>query len=119
MSNNITVIIPIHELSDNLEDYLKKSVLSVAEQTTLPTELLIVSAKNKELKTFLNKFDFGAVKDITRSVENDNEDTSFQSQINYGVNESNTPYFTFLEYDDELSKIWIKNGGAKKINIYY
>ena len=95
MSNNITVIIPIHELSDNLEDYLKKSVLSVAEQTTLPTELLIVSAKNKELKTFLNKFDFGAVKDITRIVENDNEDTSFQSQINYGVNESNTPYFTF------------------------
>ena len=117
MSNNITVIIPIHELSDNLEDYLKKSVLSVAEQTTLPTELLIVSAKNKELKTFLNKFDFGAVKDITRIVENDNEDTSFQSQINYGVNESNTPYFTFLEYDDELSKIWIKNG-KEYINHY-
>ena len=73
--------------------------------------------KNKELKTFLNKFDFGAVKDITRIVENDNEDTSFQSQINYGVNESNTPYFTFLEYDDELSKIWIKNG-KEYINHY-
>ena len=58
MSNNITVIIPIHELSDNLEDYLKKSVLSVAEQTTLPTELLIVSAKNKVYFTYIRYFSY-------------------------------------------------------------
>ena len=110
MSSNITVIIPVHKLSDDLENYLKKSVLSVAEQTTLPTELLVVSAKDKKLKTFLEGFDFGTIKEITRIVENENKDTSFQSQINYGVKESTTDYFTFLEYDDELSKIWVKNG---------
>ena len=52
----------------------------------------------------------GAIKDIVRVVTNESDDTSFQTQINYGVSQTTTDYFTFLEYDDELSKIWISNG---------
>ena len=110
MSSNITVIIPIHEVQDNLETYLQKALNSVAEQTTLPSEVLIVSSEDKKLNTLLNNFDFGTVKDIVRVVTNESDDTSFQTQINYGVSQITTDYFTFLEYDDELSKIWITNG---------
>ena len=109
MSTNITVILPIHEVQSNLENYLKRSIESVSTQKLLPTELLIVRSNNKELKTFLENFDFGDVKSITRIVENKNDNFSFQSQINYGVSECNTEYFTFVEYDDELSQIWLKN----------
>jgi GT2 family glycosyltransferase len=30
--------------------------------------------------------------------------------LNFGVEKSSGDYFTFVEYDDELSPIWIKNG---------
>lgn len=107
--SNITVILPIHEVQNNMESLLKRSVDSVANQKNKPFELLIVRSKNEELKNFLDSFDFGNIKDITRIVENDGN-TSFQSQLNYGIGEIKTPYFTFLEYDDELSSIWLQYG---------
>ena len=107
--SNITVIIPVHEVQNNMSDLLKKSVNSVANQNTKPKELLIVHSTNEELKKFLSEFDFGETKDYVRLVENDG-DTSFQGQINYGVENTTTPYFTFLEYDDELSSVWLESG---------
>ena len=117
MASNITVILPIHELQDNLKDYLPNAINSVASQQTLPDELLIVRSNNKKLKTFLDKFDFGSLKDITKVIENKTGNFDFASQINYGVSECNTKYFTFLEFDDELSQIWIKNS-VKYIDAY-
>ena len=82
MTNNITVIIPIHEVQENLDKYLKNALLSVEQQTLEPSEVLIVRSKDKKLKTFLDDFDFGGVKDKIRVVENKSKDTSFQSQMN-------------------------------------
>ena len=117
MANDITVIIPIHEVQDNLDNFLKNALLSVEQQTLLPKEVLIVRSKNKDLKKLLDTFDFGNIKDITRVIENKSDDTSFQNQINVGVENVNTEFFTFLEYDDELSKIWL-NSVTTYINSY-
>jgi len=110
MSSNITVILPIHELQDQFENYFKKAINSISTQHNKPDELLIVTSNDKSLKSFLKNFDFGDVKEITRVVENTTKDFGFQSQINYGVSKCKTKFFTFLEYDDELSQIWIKKG---------
>ena len=110
MSNNITVIIPVHEMSETFSHYFPKSIESLREQKTLPQQIVVVgTTKDKELQKYLTDFDFGDLKDITTVVENDGDDTSFQSQLNYGVSQTKTEYFTFLEFDDEFSKIWIKN----------
>ena len=110
MSTNITVILPVHEVQDNTQNYLKRAIESISSQIVKPDQLLIVAAKNKELKNLLDKFDFGDISDITKVVENNTKDFSFQSQLNFGVSKCQTEYFTFLEYDDEMSQIWIKNG---------
>ena len=34
----------------------------------------------------------------------------FKPKLIMGYHKLDTDYFTFLEYDDELSKIWISNG---------
>ena len=107
--SNITVIIPVHEVQNNMSDLLKRSVDSVANQNVKPKELLIVHSNNEELKKFLGEFDFSSVKDFMRLVENEG-DTSFQGQINYGVENSTTDYFAFLEYDDEMSAVWLESG---------
>ena len=110
MDINITVILPIHRVENNIENYLKKAIESVSTQTTKPKELLIIRSDDKDLKDLLDKFDYGDIKKITRIEENITGNFDFASQLNYGVGMSKTEYFTFLEYDDEISKIWIKNG---------
>tara|TARA_Y100000589_G_scaffold60170_1_gene50964 strand:- start:691 stop:1488 length:798 start_codon:yes stop_codon:yes gene_type:complete len=112
MTNNITVIIPIHKVQKNLDKYLKNALLSVEQQTLEPSEILIVRSKDKKLKTFLDDFDFGGVKDKIRVIENKSKDTSFQNQLNFGANNVESEYFTFLEYDDELSKIWLNSANT-------
>ena len=59
---------------------------------------------------FLTDYNYGDLKEITKVVENETGEYDFQSQINYGVTKSEGDYFSFVEYDDELSPIWIKNG---------
>jgi glycosyltransferase involved in cell wall biosynthesis len=89
--------------------YLRRAVDSIVAQRTRPQELLIVRSKDEELKKLLDEFDFGDVSPLARVVENDG-DTSFQGQMNYGISQIKTEYFTFLEYDDELSLIWLSAG---------
>ena len=62
------------------------------------------------MNKFLTDYDYGDLKEITKVIENETGNYDFQSQINYGVEKSSNDYFTFVEYDDELSPIWIKNG---------
>lgn len=119
MTNNITVIIPIHKFEKNLEKYLKNALLSVKQQTLKPSQILIVRSKNKKLTTFLEEFDFGEIFNPNtddeikiKIIENKSKDTSFQNQLNFGVDNVETEYFTFLEYDDELSKIWLNSANT-------
>lgn len=107
MSQNITVILPVHKLEEEL---LVGCIKSVEQQKVKPTEFLIVTSDDKELIQFLDSYDFGDLEDITRVVENETKDYGFQSQLNYGVSQCKTTYFTFVEYDDELSPIWLKSG---------
>ena len=95
MSNNITVIIPIHKLE---EEYFNGCIQSIKNQRTKPEQVLIVRSNDEELK------------ETTKVIHNETGNYDFQSQINYGVDQCDTEYFTFVEYDDELSPIWIKNG---------
>ena len=102
MSTNITVILPVHEIQENIENYLKKSIESVSNQLVKPDELLIVRSNNKELKELLNKVDFGEIKKIVRIIENPTKDYGFPSQINYGVSECKTEYDIVAPWNEEF-----------------
>lgn len=106
--NNITVIIPLHEVSEDTEKMYGNAIKSVEEQTVKPTQVLIVTPKGSEANSFANKFDYKTIKDLVKVIENDGK-TDFASQINFGVANCETEWFSILEYDDEYSKIWFKN----------
>jgi tRNA(His) 5'-end guanylyltransferase len=55
MSNNITVIIPIHKLE---EHYLNGCIQSIKNQRVKPKQVLIVRSDDKELTKFLDSYDF-------------------------------------------------------------
>lgn len=106
---DITVILPIHELDGESNVTLfKNSIESVVRQTTRPDELLIVVPKGSDVEKTLKNFDFGDAKSIVRVVSNDGK-TDFASQMNYGVSECKTGWFSILEFDDEYAEKWFAN----------
>lgn len=102
--SNISVIIPVHSLStEEDKELLNLAISSVEKQKVLPSELLIVIAKSEK-----DKLEMPDSKLNVRVIINSG-DTSFQSQLNLGVASAKSEWITFLEYDDELSSIWLDN----------
>jgi len=104
---NITVVIPVHEL---IEDYLDKALKSINIQKDIENKInvLIVHPVDVELglNLFLKKKRYKNLK-IKKLVNNGNSD--FQSQVNYAVDNVDTEYFSLLEFDDEYSNIYFRN----------
>ena len=121
--NNITLILPVHEINEDLKKYFTIAVNSVKTQLVLPDELLIVIKPDTDVKEFINSFDYTQIKptekrkdiesvditNIVRIIENTTGEYDFASQMNFAVKNVNTEWFSLLEIDDELSKIWFKN----------
>jgi GT2 family glycosyltransferase len=106
--NNISVILPIHELKEEYKILFTNAVESVKTQTTRPDELVVVVPKGSEVAAYVKAFDFGDYKASVTIAENDGE-TDFASQINFGVSIAKSEWFSVLEFDDEYANIWFKN----------
>lgn len=107
---NITVILPIHQIGENEISYLESAIKSLVTQKVSFEELLIVTPKGLDTNTInesIKKIDEEGV--ITyRYLENEGE-TDFCSQINFGVTEVKTDFFSIMEVDDQYSNIWFDN----------
>jgi len=112
----ITVILPVHELNDSTRPLFANAIQSVEEQLVQPDALLIVVPKGSEVSKELTNYDFGKLKEIVKVVNNDGE-SDFASQINFGVKTAKTEWVSILELDDEYAKIWFKNV-VEYINAY-
>jgi hypothetical protein len=110
MSTKTTVILPIHKLDGETEiNYLNEALTSVDKQKVTPEELLVVIPKgDKDIKKHVESFEFSTMKDKVRFVENEGK-TDFSSQVNLGVENTTTEYFSVLEFDDAYSIIWFDN----------
>lgn len=106
--NNISVILPVHELNEATKLLFSNAINSVKDQTVRPDELVIVVPKGSEASSFVKAFDYGDYKDSITIAENDGK-TDFASQINFGVEQAKSEWISILEFDDEFAKIWFKN----------
>jgi len=105
---NISVILPVHSLDESTKQLFDNAVLSVLEQSVRPDELVIVVPKGSDVADYVKGYDYTDYKDSVTIAENDG-DTDFAAQVNYGVSVSKSEWFSILEYDDEYAKIWFKN----------
>lgn len=108
IKNNISVILPVHLLTEETKELFANAVESVKTQTVRPDELVIVAPKNTETLEFIKSFDFGDYTSSVTIAENEGE-TDFSSQLNYGVSVAKSEWFSILEFDDEFANIWFKN----------
>ena len=63
MKTDISVIIPIHEINDQVEKYFENAVKSVSEQMVQPDALLIVAKSDKKLQLLSDTRTFKIEKD--------------------------------------------------------
>lgn len=106
--NKISVIIPVHEFNDEVKEYLKNAIESVNQQAEYqkdvkPKTYLVITP---EIKNDIAVLDYTSGCTILVNVD----DSSYQGQVNYGVSQIDTEFFTVLEFDDILSNTFIVNG---------
>lgn len=100
----VTVILPIHKLDDSYNEMLKNAVNSV--ETFYDDVILMIVCPNNLLDT-INNMDLSNKLEI--NVLSHSDDTSFPSQVNKGIEECKTEWFSILEVDDEYKNIWLKS----------
>jgi len=103
-SNDITVI--LHDVSGKFNEWYGKAIGSLLQSQVKPGKLLIVCSEDESVKSFMESWEKPSDLDI--KVIYNNGETDFCSQINYGVENCDTEFFSVLECDDEYSNIWFK-----------
>jgi hypothetical protein len=106
---DLTVIIPVHSIADEkFESLIHGALMSIENNKTHPSNVMIVRCGCGEVKEQLNKLDTTKYSFPITVLEN-KTGKSFQNQINYGAKNVTTKYFSFLEFDDEFSVSWFSN----------
>lgn len=100
----VTVILPIHKMDDAYKIMLENAVKSV-ETFYEDVKLLIVCPN--EIKNSIDDIDLGQKLEIT--CYSHTSDSSFTSQVNKGISQCDTEWFSILEVDDEFKPIWLKS----------
>jgi len=104
---DISVILPIKSTQTRgFNEYFEKSIESIKTQTVGIKELIIVHTDETKLVELLNEFNFGELnvkKEIWTKTPN------FAEQVNHGVRIATGKWISIFEFDDEYSKIWVKN----------
>ena len=99
---NITVILPIHTLSEDYKEMLNNSISSIEDfHNDVKVSIVCPKSLKKDLKDLSNKLEINI-------IENKGE-TDFCSQVNLGIDNCDTEWFTILEVDDEFKSIWLKS----------
>lgn len=108
IQSNISVIIPVHELDELTKPLFANAIQSIILQTTKPDEVVIVVPKDSEVSKFAKAYDYAELKNIITVAENEGQ-TDFASQVNFGVSVAKAEWISILEFDDEFAGIWLKN----------
>jgi len=103
---DITVIVPVHNVTGNFNEWFEKAIKSIKEQKSIPGKILLVHCVCPGVKERLETFDYG---DLNYEIIENPGAPDFASQVNYGVSQTETKWFSVLEFDDEYSNIWFKN----------
>lgn len=106
--SEVTIIIPIHEYNGEIKKHFLLALNSINRQEKYNNKIkTILVAPTKIISDIVGVENNYNNLDIL-FLHNNNE-TDFQSQINFAVESVETKYFSVLEFDDELSNKYFKN----------
>lgn len=104
--SNITIIVPVHEYTEELKGMYQKAVGSIpcGDDGKALYPLTVVGQKD-----VIKKYKIKSLEEVIEIKYLENSKSDFQTQINVAAKDCETPYFSILEIDDEYNKNWFKN----------
>jgi glycosyltransferase involved in cell wall biosynthesis len=104
---NLSVILPIKSARvKDFSELFDKAITSLKTQKLPFNELIIVHTDEDTLVSAIESYDFGDI-NVKKLVWT--ETPNYAAQINYGVENTDSEWISFFEFDDEYSSIWFKN----------
>lgn len=97
---NVTIIIPVI----NMDNEKNKELLKRAIDSVDDSQILIVGDEPN-----INEVEKMGLDKPIRVFINKSNDTTYSTNVNLGVREVKTDYFSVLEYDDVFTPIWFDN----------
>jgi hypothetical protein len=101
---NITVILPVHKLDEAYSLMLQNAVNSV-ENFYNDVVLMIVCPSS--VKKEIDKINLSQKLEIKYQINDGN--INFCAQVNLGIKNCDTEWFSILEIDDEYKSAWLKS----------
>lgn len=98
---NITIILPVHKFDDYYKQMIENAINSTSKFYT-DVKLIVVFPKSIVLDIVVDS------NIEIKYLVHDMKDYDFCSQVNYGIENCDTEWFSILEVDDEYTKIWLK-----------
>ena len=99
---DLVVIIPLHEFDKEIEKQLTDAITSV------PEDVDIIISCSQKIEDNIKKID-KKYKNVSYISAGADEPTDFCSLVNKGVENSDSKWFSILEYDDRYTPIWFDN----------
>jgi GT2 family glycosyltransferase len=99
---NITIILPVHSIEEEYRVMLDNALRS-AEDFHNDVKVLLVCPEDIS-KSIVNLSDKLDIKILPNKGN-----TDFCNQVNLGIENCDTEWFSILEMDDEYTKIWLKS----------
>jgi hypothetical protein len=97
-----TIILPVHKIDGLYREMLDNALSSLNDfHNDVLVSIVCPSSIKDELKNLSDKLQITI-------IENKGE-TDFCSQVNLGIENCKTEWFSILEIDDEYKPIWLKN----------
>lgn len=100
---DITILLPIYKLEAEDIGMLNNALSSVSD---FHNDVKITIICPSDLKEKIGDMDFGQKLEV-KILYNTTSNTDFASQINIGIDDCDTEWFSILEVDDEYKKPWI------------
>jgi hypothetical protein len=99
---NITIIVPVHKVDGDYKLMLKNAITSIEDfHNDVKVMIVCPPALAKKFNKLSEK--------LTIDVVVNNFKTDFCSQINVGIDQCDTEWFSILEVDDEFRPVWLKS----------
>jgi hypothetical protein len=99
---NITVILPIHKLDGRYKEMFNNAIESLKDfHNDVKLSIVCPNDIAQELTSNSNN--------LETNVLAHNGPTDFCSQVNYGIENCDTEWFSILEIDDTFKSIWLKS----------
>ena len=98
----ISIILPVHTLKGDYSELLNNAIKSVED---FHNDVILTIVCPKEVKEELSSL---SEKLEIKIIENVGQ-TDFCTQVNLGIENCETEWFSILEIDDEFKPIWLKS----------